>query len=556
MIKTKEWVEAKRQTFLNTYGKKCVRNPLTGRAIVVDGPTYKALEKQFTSKKHEPSTHRSDVTADLSSKPLSKPVCKHLAKPQPKLIAKVKPSSKVVVPPPKPPRRTPPVKPAKSVVTPTTPTKRSVTPDSVKTAATVANHVAECKVDGSLKSRQHISTQIISNVVMITSSEWRDHVIALNQRKQHAQQKVVDLRIIGSGSFGQVYLGKLGCHDIAVKEASYRKTKKIKEPEEYAYLQLVNVLLNDGTCPHFPFVYGLLYYDDCSIKLNSGKQKTGPCYVTFMEAASGTLTNFINDTDIQSNLLFQILAGLHAMQMRYQFVHYDIKTDNILIRRIAKGGESHYKVFGTDYYLPNIGLLVLISDFGVSQSLSPKYSKNTYFGERNAAIEGDNLYPFKSEMFISRLKGNTFNVQQPEYFKWKDMTEKFTRNRFYARKDCKPSVKVDLLKPEVFPPFEFYNDIQDTIRMFCGGKQTTQPGSHTIPSKVNPQLLALLKRVALTSHYLYNTTWNTIDNAHHFLAGKMIQRIFSVKYCDTERKGATPSLKSSVTLNESYILVP
>jgi hypothetical protein len=46
--------------------------------------------------------------------------------------------------------------------------------------------------------------------------------------------------------------------------------------------------------------------------------------------------------------------------------------------------------------------------------------------------------------------------------------------------------------PEIVPPFEFYNDTQDVIRIFTGGKRTTQKGFHkehpNVPKNIMEQL--------------------------------------------------------------------
>ncbi|MBT6325916.1 MAG: hypothetical protein HOJ35_08100 [Bdellovibrionales bacterium] len=42
-----------------------------------------------------------------------------------------------------------------------------------------------------------------------------------------------------------------------------------------------------------------------------------------------------------------------------------------------------------------------------------------------------------------------------------------------------PTSKDYFENPEILPPFEFYNDLQDVIRCFIGGKRTTQKGYHS-----------------------------------------------------------------------------
>ncbi len=57
--------------------------------------------------------------------------------------------------------------------------------------------------------------------------------------------------------------------------------------------------------------------------------------------------------------------------------------------------------------------------------------------------------------------------------------DNLTLNKFIKNFDSKPSISVDLEDFQTFPTFGMYEDIQDVVRMFVGGKQTVQPGSHT-----------------------------------------------------------------------------
>jgi hypothetical protein len=49
-------------------------------------------------------------------------------------------------------------------------------------------------------------------------------------------------------------------------------------------------------------------------------------------------------------------------------------------------------------------------------------------------------------------------------------------------------------KPEIIPPFEFYNDTQDVIRMFTGGKRTTQNGFHSTLKNIPEKFVKELKK--------------------------------------------------------------
>jgi hypothetical protein len=117
---------------------------------------------------------------------------------------------------------------------------------------------------------------------------------------------------------------------------------------------LVNQLVFQRICPHFCLNY-YWDYQDKSINM-------------FNEYANSydfdTWAKRIHGEEMWFNALFQIMIGLIALQSKFRMVHTDFHTKNILVQRVEPGGYWTYIVDGHKYYLPNLGYIFLINDFG------------------------------------------------------------------------------------------------------------------------------------------------------------------------------------------------
>jgi hypothetical protein len=77
----------------------------------------------------------------------------------------------------------------------------------------------------------------------------------------------------------------------------------------------------------------------------------------------------------------------------------------------------------------------------------------------------------------------------------------------------------------VIPPFEFYNDTQDCIRMFIGGKRTTQKGHHKRYAKLNAKLRTILLSYNGEGDNCKAQTFSY--NPCQILAGRLLVDLFS-----------------------------
>ena len=67
-----------------------------------------------------------------------------------------------------------------------------------------------------------------------------------------------------------------------------------------------------------------------------------------------------------TNCLFQIAAGLYSLEKFYDLTHNDLHFGNILVHEVKPGGFWHYKIDGANYYVPNMGYLFVLWDFGMA----------------------------------------------------------------------------------------------------------------------------------------------------------------------------------------------
>ncbi|QMS79763.1 hypothetical protein IIV6-T1_373 [Invertebrate iridescent virus 6] len=351
-----------------------------------------------------------------------------------------------------------------------------------------------------------------------------------------------NVKAVGKGSFGTVYIGNINIKNnvfsIAIKEGQIsgleaNRAKKLQFPVEYLFNQMMNNILNNKMCPSFNYTYCIHFCDHCEVvsaifKNPKTKSKITTCSVTMVEKADSDLIG-LTSLDAQLSALFQILAAVHCIHKLYGIQHCDIKIENVLKKNIPKQANEYfrYSLDGVNYFVPNTGFVAILNDFGVSFSTSPKIS-TSYFGVRNAKVVfNNNSYKFQSfttQRYPQENKWGKIETLSPPPRLRGPGGAKLTLNKFMKNFDSKPSIFVDLEDFQKFPTFGMYQDIQDVVRMFVGGKQTVQPGSHTEMRGLQPQakkaILPFVEKLAPTS------IWPE-DKVELFLANVLIHKIFT-----------------------------
>lgn len=298
-----------------------------------------------------------------------------------------------------------------------------------------------------------------------------------------------DVRVLGSGAFGQVYSAKLpGSPRFVIKEAllTDRETTRIKYsrsksivvcnsyPEEYRVMTLVNDALYSEACPNFLLAYNLAVCEGC----RGDALKT--CYTAFLEPALGDLSTLESLTDtVAESCTFQLLAALHWLHSKYGIYHSDIKKENVLLLRGEATGFTSYVLNDDEYQVANVGYVFCLNDFGLSQTFKPAFSGTNYMGTRNARVVKDAvLEPVTCRYGLNFATTRSEpTLVPPRPVRWQDGTVS-TENRFSATTSPVPSAIVDLNDTKTWPPFEFYLDVQDVLKTLVGGSSPTQAHPH------------------------------------------------------------------------------
>ena len=312
------------------------------------------------------------------------------------------------------------------------------------------------------------------------------------------------MRQIGQGTYGTAYKVKFQGNDIVIKEAmlygidqerardhiSYynigANISKLAYPGEYKYLAMVRNLIKMDANPNFVFAYDIGFCDSCLV-FDYQKQShvIGECYTTFMELADGDLNDVrLNNEDLVYSIIFQLLLALQSMETTYGILHGDIKRNNILIKRVKPGGYFKYTIENSllkeTFYVKNMGIIPMITDFGMSRSYHPKYSDDGYYyGLRSGKIEKD--FSFTT---LNNSNEKSFIIE------WNNGIS--TYNRVDRNTDLSGfTPPLDPSDIATFPPFEFFYEIMDVLHIFNGGPSMSHVDyiAHAIPTGMPRSIL-------------------------------------------------------------------
>ena len=275
-------------------------------------------------------------------------------------------------------------------------------------------------------------------------------------------KKIVTDTIIGSGSYGIVFRGHFLTSSSSSSSSSSSKKSdlaiKISEVNKENELEIklnreVSNYVIHNRCPHFVIFYSVLLCDKKhhSIELfNINTDKYEPAvilsnneyYLTLSELADGDfydITDYEPRLDIVDNCTIQCLLSIIFFNTLTNKLHDDTHLGNFLFSRIKPGGYFHYNIYGVDYYLKNLGFLIMINDFGlVSELNSFNFIKDViYFAKKldnYDIIKIANILNYNIQK--SSIKMNFKNKQKTIYsllFKLLSETQGF-KNQFFTSK--------------------------------------------------------------------------------------------------------------------------
>lgn len=253
--------------------------------------------------------------------------------------------------------------------------------------------------------------------------------------------KDLDIRYLASGSFSEVLSLKVGPkHQLALKFAALES----ESCEEWTLAEHLNKLIKGNQGPHFIYSYKILTF-------------TNRSYCLIQDKADFDLASICNanlSKGVQVSLFVQLMMALHTIQSRYQIAHRDIKAENIYLTALHKPIKVTYKTDLRTFTVTLEGYWLYLGDFNVSYSFHPRYSPYGLLGERNAKLFGTTLIPIRTR----NVHNNVIN--------W---SSGLVTNRITLRTDMTFTRHINAHDPNVYPPFEFIDDIVDACRTFIGG---------------------------------------------------------------------------------------
>jgi hypothetical protein len=381
-------------------------------------------------------------------------------------------------------------------------------------------------------------------------------------------------RFLGRGTFANVYAA---CSPAPCLKDSYKfavkltiipdedfkyyySTNKPSWHEPYILKNIINPLVIKGICPNLPLLAESYTCSDCDFKFYDTSKvpveinKKASCLILLMELGTGgDMSGWFKSNRILSEdeifiSLFQIMAGVHSIQIYGQILNNDIKAQNILCYNIKSGGYWHYIIHGQNFYVPNMGKLFVLNDFGVSRVFNPNHKLSYLLKEKwvnlghryamiingkysplNATNPLDNKLPkvklihwehcdknvgskttekAKSNGGIAKISVSDKNdIYNPGIMFTENQVKELKRLGIPADSGNKQFYE----HPKVIPPLELIGDTQDVILTFTGGKRATQPGNHVSYDSVTQNIKKLLepyviKKYVHGGHYIDDDT--------------------------------------------------
>ena len=374
-------------------------------------------------------------------------------------------------------------------------------------------------------------------------------------------------RFLGKGTFANVYAAcspapcRVDAYRFAVKLTIipdeefkyYYSTNKPSWHEPYILKNIINPLVIKGICPNLPLLAESYTCSDCDFKFQDRDveiNKKASCLILLMELGtggdmSGWLKRDIAPSEDEILIsLFQIMAGVHAIQIYGQILNNDIKAQNILSYNIKSGGYWHYIIHGQNFYVPNMGKLFVLNDFGVSRIFNPNHKlcyllkeKWVNLGHRYAMIIDGKYSPFNAtnpvDNKLPRVKlihwehcdknagSKTIEIAKSKggiaKISVSDKNEIYNPNIQFTSEQLKELKRLGIpadsgnkefyKHPKVIPPLQLIGDTQDVILTFTGGKRATQPGNHlsydSVPQNIKKLLEPyIIKKYVNGGHYI------------------------------------------------------
>ena len=189
-----------------------------------------------------------------------------------------------------------------------------------------------------------------------------------SEHLQHLILKKVDLiKILKDKSINKKVLNK---NPLQIYELFYKIKRNLTMPSliECIMYTLTNQLVFQGICPHFGLNY---YWEYTSNKLLYYNE-----YINYSTLFDWGKKQHSSQEWI--NIIIQVLMGIISMQRYFKIIHGDLHSLNIFIQKVVSGGYWKYTIDKKEFLVPNLGWIVIISDFGFG-SISNKVRIEWYY---------------------------------------------------------------------------------------------------------------------------------------------------------------------------------
>jgi len=187
------------------------------------------------------------------------------------------------------------------------------------------------------------------------------------------------IKPIGSKSkYGLIYLSidNTNLFKFAVKLTPY----DISNADEIKLVEFLSDITLKDKNPHFLLSYKYFVCDNKNKELYTSLPvliKSSAYFICINELVSGNLKDIIYSTtgtpEVLLNAYQQILLSILSFHYFTNGIyHNDCHYKNFLFYTIKPGGYFHYKIFGKDIYIENIGFIWMIWDYGLIET-TPYY---------------------------------------------------------------------------------------------------------------------------------------------------------------------------------------
>lgn len=183
---------------------------------------------------------------------------------------------------------------------------------------------------------------------------------------------------------------------------------------EVKALKLVSNLVLFNKTIHFPILYGYYICNTCTYDNPHLKDESRTCIVVISEMIKYNLKMWLImkkkiALNVWYNIYFQIIVSIYILQKNFQIIHNDLHWENILVSEIKSGGYWVYMIDGISYYLPNIGIIIKITDFGKCESITKfKTNKKDITNLNSITITNLSIYELNKIIDVHRIS-NIYN---------------------------------------------------------------------------------------------------------------------------------------------------